>query len=284
MQRKSLICVMCCLLMRDTVVPNALLCAARKKEVAMKRFPSEDSNQREGRQLIHAHSNAEEEAPLGLSFEDKAEARTFSRRQALGLLGGSLAGATVLSFGLADPAKSTHVPGHPTFRNFDHITLESEGGYLDGRIQDGTVGLAPHTNPPFTGTRWEAVQANPGKWPPNEWWFFCRATWPRPAGAPYYESGPRWLDGRTHNGTVGLAPTRSSPYTGTKWKVHADRRWNQEEAKYVEYVVLESFGQVPGNRLLVARRAPDTPVWSLGLAPVNSALSGRFWRFRQLSK
>jgi hypothetical protein len=26
--------------------------------------------------------------------------------------------------------------------------------FLDGRTHDGTVGLAPHTDPPFTGTHW----------------------------------------------------------------------------------------------------------------------------------
>jgi hypothetical protein len=26
--------------------------------------------------------------------------------------------------------------------------------FLDGRTRDGTVGLAPSTDPPFSGTRW----------------------------------------------------------------------------------------------------------------------------------
>jgi hypothetical protein len=30
--------------------------------------------------------------------------------------------------------------------------------------------------------------------------------------------GARWLDGRTTNGTVGLASTTESPFTGTKWE------------------------------------------------------------------
>ena len=32
-------------------------------------------------------------------------------------------------------------------------------------------------------------------------------------------NGPRWLDGRTGNGTVGLAPRTDPPFTGTKWEV-----------------------------------------------------------------
>jgi hypothetical protein len=31
--------------------------------------------------------------------------------------------------------------------------------------------------------------------------------------------GPRYLDGRTHDGTVGLAPTTNAPFTGTRWEV-----------------------------------------------------------------
>jgi hypothetical protein len=31
--------------------------------------------------------------------------------------------------------------------------------------------------------------------------------------------GPPWLDGRTGDGTVGLAPNTDPPYTGTKWEV-----------------------------------------------------------------
>jgi hypothetical protein len=94
-----------------TVVTNAVLCAAREKGVAMKRFTSEATNYQEGRELIPTQSNAEEEEPpLGLSFEGGvAGVRTLSRRQALGLLGGSLAGVSLLSAGLADPAKSHHI-------------------------------------------------------------------------------------------------------------------------------------------------------------------------------
>ncbi|WP_414582282.1 hypothetical protein [Scytonema sp. PCC 10023] len=33
-------------------------------------------------------------------------------------------------------------------------------------------------------------------------------------------NGPRWLDGRTADGTVGLAPTKDEPFTGTKWRVN----------------------------------------------------------------
>ncbi len=75
-----------------SVVTNILLCAAREKGVAMKRFTTEGTNEQKGRELIPALRSR--------------EARTLSRRQALGLLGGSLAGVILLSTGLAAPAKA----------------------------------------------------------------------------------------------------------------------------------------------------------------------------------
>jgi hypothetical protein len=75
----------------------------------MKRFPSEGTNEQEGREPIHAQSDGEEEAPLGPSFGGLAGARTFSRRQALGLLGGSLAGASLLSPPRARPQSLSRI-------------------------------------------------------------------------------------------------------------------------------------------------------------------------------
>jgi len=105
------------LLVCATVVTNTLLCAAMGKGVAMKRFTTEGTNDQEGLGLIPAQRRAEEEAPpLGLPFEGGvAGARRLSRRQAIGLLGGSLAGVSLLSLGLADPAKAPEParPGPP---------------------------------------------------------------------------------------------------------------------------------------------------------------------------
>ncbi|WP_031077830.1 hypothetical protein [Streptomyces sp. NRRL WC-3742] len=75
---------------------------------------------------------------------------------------------------------------------------------LDGRTGDGSVGLAPHSGEPFSGTRW---QMNGG--------FEGVVTLVCQGDAP----GNRFLDGRTGDGTVGLAPTTDPPFTGTRWKV-----------------------------------------------------------------
>ena len=73
----------------------------------MKRFTTDGTNEQEGRELIPAPRRTEQ-TPLDLSFEGGgvAGARRFSRRRALGLLGGSLAGVSLLSLGLTAPAKA----------------------------------------------------------------------------------------------------------------------------------------------------------------------------------
>ena len=79
--------------------------------------------------------------------------------------------------------------------------------WLDGRTVDGTVGLAPNTNRPFTGTRWQVLQVGSNN--PNIVVLKCLGD----------IDGPRWLNGSTAEGTVGVAPTTEPPFTGTKWEV-----------------------------------------------------------------
>src|SRR5215470_17173693 len=79
--------------------------------------------------------------------------------------------------------------------------------WLDGRTAGGTVGLAPNTNKPFTGTHWQVVPLDNSN--PNIVGLKCLGN----------IEGPRWLDGRTGNGTVGLAKTTDPPFTGTRWEV-----------------------------------------------------------------
>ena len=79
--------------------------------------------------------------------------------------------------------------------------------WLDGRTADGTVGLAPDTNKPFTGTRWQVLQVSYNN--PYIVVLKCLGD----------IEGPRWLNGRTADGTVGVAATTEPPFTGTKWEV-----------------------------------------------------------------
>ncbi len=76
--------------------------------------------------------------------------------------------------------------------------------FLDGRTGDGTVGLAPSTDSPFTGTHWEVIDDGL-----NRVVLKCLGN----------IEEPRFLDGRTGDGTVGLAPSTDGPFTGTHWEV-----------------------------------------------------------------
>jgi hypothetical protein len=206
----------------------------------MKRFTNDGTNDQQGRELIPAHRNAEEEEALCLSFEGVAGARTFSRRQAVGLLGGSLAGASLRSLGLAAPARSRTFP----FKEGDKISLDCVGGpqdarfFLDGRTVGGTVGLAPTTQGPYTGTSWEVfVVKDITSGGPMEILLRCLG----------HLDGPEWLDGRTADGGVGLAPHTGGVYTGTVWQVREeyDPGWSR-------VIALKCLGKgVEGNRWLV---------------------------------
>jgi len=94
----------------------------------------------------------------------------------------------------------------------DLLRLQCKGSvpgnrWLDGRTGNGSVGLAPNTKEPFTGTLWRVVYLDRNN--PNIIALECQGK----------VNGPRWLDGRTANGSVGLAPKTDPPYTGTHWEV-----------------------------------------------------------------
>ena len=78
--------------------------------------------------------------------------------------------------------------------------------------------------------------------------------------------GNRWLDGRTQDGSVGLAPTTEGVYTGTKW-----------QAIEVEPGIyhLKCLGDIEGNRWLDGR----TQDGSVGLAPTTEGVyTGTKWQ------
>jgi hypothetical protein len=80
-------------------------------------------------------------------------------------------------------------------------------------------------------------------------------------------NGPRWLDGRTANGTVGLAPKMGvKQFSGTQWLVA--RRGDG-------IVSLKCLGAVEGSRWLDGRTGNGT----VGLAPnTNAPYSGTAWQ------
>jgi hypothetical protein len=78
--------------------------------------------------------------------------------------------------------------------------------WLDGRTGNGGVGLAPDNKNQFTGTHWRVHPMDGAN--PDIVALECLGTAP----------GPRWLDGRTGDGTVGLAASTNPPFTGTRWE------------------------------------------------------------------
>ena len=78
--------------------------------------------------------------------------------------------------------------------------------------------------------------------------------------------GPRWLNGRTREGAVDLAPNLGPPYTGARWQV-ADAG---EGA-----IALRCLGHIEGPRWLNGRTRDGT----VDLAPtLNPPYTGARWQ------
>jgi hypothetical protein len=78
--------------------------------------------------------------------------------------------------------------------------------------------------------------------------------------------GPRWLDGRTADRTVALAPNRNAPFSGTRWEVIE-----------IGPDDLRCPGTIEGSRMLDGR----TQNGSVGLAPnTNAPFTGTKWRVK----
>ena len=132
--------------------------------------------------------------------------------------------------------------------------------FLDGRVLDGTSGLAEHTNPPFTGTWWGVTTLAPGIVK-----FRCMT---------HVGGSPRFLDGHTHHGGVRLAPVLAIPLSGERWEV---------TERSGEVVTLRCLGipASPEFRFLDGRTLDGT----VGLAPhTDPPFSGTHWRVRAHGK
>jgi hypothetical protein len=82
--------------------------------------------------------------------------------------------------------------------------------------------------------------------------------------------GPRYLDGRTANGTVGLAPNLSPKFSGTMWRVVGAGEG---------VVELKCLGNIEGPRWLNGRTASGTA----GLAPNTfRPFTGTRWQVVQI--
>jgi hypothetical protein len=78
--------------------------------------------------------------------------------------------------------------------------------------------------------------------------------------------GNPWLDGRTGDGTAGLASRTDGGFTGTRWRVYDGGNGS---------IMLECLGTTPGNRWLDGRTGDGTA----GLAPrTDGGFTGTRWR------
>jgi hypothetical protein len=78
--------------------------------------------------------------------------------------------------------------------------------------------------------------------------------------------GPRYLDGRTRDGTVALVPKLVKPFSGTKWQIVSAGSGT---------VALKCRGDLEGRRWLDGRTNDGT----IGLAPnTNAPFSGTRWQ------
>jgi hypothetical protein len=62
------------------------------------------------------------------------------------------------SWALPQTWHAREIEGHPGRFTLENVTLLGAGvanRFLDGRTATGDVGLAPNTDPPFTGTVWD---------------------------------------------------------------------------------------------------------------------------------
>ncbi|GAA6614767.1 hypothetical protein [Scytonema sp. NUACC26] len=81
------------------------------------------------------------------------------------------------------------------------------------------------------------------------------------------QPGPKFLDGRTTDGTVGLAPETGRVFTGTKWRFRA--------IGVNGGITLESLGDRPGSKFLDGRVRDG----SVGLAPnTDPPFTGTQWQ------
>ncbi len=133
----------------------------------------------------------------------------------------------------------------------------NQGTFLDGRTAppNPSVGLATDTVEPFTGARWLALPIQGA--PSNQIFLQCLGD----------IEGSRFLDGRTQNGTVGLAPNTAAPFTGTRWQVI------DAASDEVELVCLGASTAGSNVRFLNGNVGPGT----LGLVNFGG-LPGTRWR------
>ncbi len=148
--------------------------------------------------------------------------------------------------------------------NDDIVTIQTEGNipgpsWLDANTGNGTVALAPQFGGDvFTGTWWQIARHDG---------VLSFRTLGRLAGT----GTPVWLDGRTADGTLGLAPNFAPPFTGASWRLDPFQGRG---------FTMKTLGTIPGPTFLDGRTVGGT----VGLIPaVDAAHTGAVWRVQRHS-
>jgi outer membrane protein assembly factor BamB len=164
-------------------------------------------------------------------------------------------------------AKSTRIDTITDQANLatdDIVTIKSEGNipgrsWLNAITGNGTVALAP-------GFAFDVLSGT--------WWQVARhgeALSFRSLGTAAGPTTPVWLDGRTADGTVGLAPSFAPPFTGASWRLAPFQGRG---------FTLQTLGTIPGPTFLDGRTQDGT----VALIPtVDAAHSGAVWLIQRHS-
>lgn len=151
-----------------------------------------------------------------------------------------------------------------TLANNDIVTIQTLGNipgpsWLNALTGNGTVALAPQFGGDvFSGTWWQIARHSD-------------AISFRSLGAAVGPTTPVWLDGRTADGTVGLAPNFAPPFTGASWRlVPVEGRG----------FTMQTLGTIPGPTFLDGRTVGGTVALILS---VDAAHSGAVWRIQRHS-
>ena len=173
--------------------------------------------------------------------------------------------ASATIFVVAKSKRIDTITDQAQLANDDIVTIQTEGNipgrsWLNAITDNGSVALAPQFGGDvFSGTWWQIARHSDGI-------SFGNAKWPSPCNRVAV-----WLDGRTADGTVGLAPNFAPPYTGASWRlVPLEGRG----------FTMQTLGTIPGPTFLDGRTAGGT----VALIPVvDAAHSGAVWRIQRHS-
>jgi hypothetical protein len=136
------------------------------------------------------------------------------------------------------------------------LGLAEGNRFLDGNTGSATVGLAPNTELPFTGTHWLVVDVRG----PTELVLKCLG----------HVEGNRFLDGNTALAATGLAPNTDRPFTGTRWEAIDTAPG---------FFHLRCLGDLEGPRFLDG----NTSAGTVGLAPhTDPPFTGTRWEVLDL--